>query len=252
MADVGVQKLGTISAAQLTVLERESLLRAQSRYYFNRWVKVSPFEMNEGIARTFTRFTALTAATTALNEGEVGLGEGIATSTVTVTPNDYGSYMYLSSRLVEQGIFDPMEYSGLLGEQAFLTVETLTRNIADAGGSAQYAGQTARASITSSDIFSEGELIKAICTLQANKALPFAELGMRYPMIIHPHVRADVVRDPGLRAIWENVGLRSDANPLFGEAVGAAHGVMFFVSDLAYLNTDAGSGNVDVYYNYLL
>ena len=255
MVDVGVQKLGTLTGAQHTILVAESLTRAVPVFIFNRFCDKKLFDPNEGNSITYTKFTALSAVTTALNEGEdSGTAQTISSATASLTPARYGAHQYISWDLAKRGIFDvASEYAPRMGEQAFLSADTLTRNVLNSGGTAQYVGQTARASITSSDIFTEAELLKGLSTLWTNKARPLPELGNKYAMIIHPHVAKDVKVDPGLRAIWENVGVRGPANELYGDAMGSAHGVMFFVTDQVYINLTGGSGStVDVYYNFLI
>jgi len=203
---------------------------------------------------TFTRWTAFGAATTPLVEGEVPASESLATSTVTITPERYGSYVYMSDKLVQMGIFNMLRDAGeLLGEQAALTSDTLARACLIAGTTIQYAdGQSANGNITAAMILDAEELIKGRQTLVKNKARPVPEAGGRFALIFHPDQGYDLRNDPKLTNAWQHAAARGDDNPLFGHAVADYMGIRFYESQNVYTLADGGSSTTDLYYAIML
>lgn len=251
---MSVQTLTGLSAAQRTVLEEETLVRALPKLYHIRWAQRRPLGPREGKAVTFTRWTSFPVATTPLVEGEVPAGEALTPSTTTITPSRYGSYIYIGRVLAEEGIFDQLrDNSQLLGEQAALTSDTLSRSCLIAGTSIQYAdGQTGNGDITASMVLDREELLKALQTLESNDAQPVPEAGDNFVLIFHPKQGYDLYNDAGINQAWIQAGQRGDANPVWGRPKFQWMGIRGYQSSNVYCNTDAGSGNVDLYYALMI
>lgn len=252
---MSVETLTGLSVAQRTVLEEETLTRALPKLYHVRWAQRRPFGPREGKAVTFTRWTSFGVATTPLVEGEVPAGESMASATVTITPERYGSYIYISRVLAEQGIFDILrDTSQLLGEQAAKTADTLTRSCLVAGTTTQMAdGQSAIGNITATNVLDAEELLKALQTLESNDAQPLAEAGDNYVLIFHPKQGYDLYNDALIQKSWIEAGARGDANPIWGYPKFQWMGIRGYQSSNVYMNADAGSGStVDVYYALLV
>jgi len=235
-------------------LEEDTLERALPVLYHTRFAQRRPLGPNEGKAVTFTRWTSFGAAITPLVEGEVPAGQSLATSQVTITPERYGSYVYIGRVLGEQGIFNMLrDGSELLGEQAALTSDTLAREALAGGGTAQIAdGVSLRGSILATNIVDEQELLKARQTLVKNKARPLDEAGGNFAFIFHPDVGYDLRNDAGLKQIFLHAAPRSDENPLFGHSVADVMGIRFYETQNGKIGSNEGDSNVDVYYSFLV
>lgn len=252
---MAVETLSGLSVAQRTILEEKTLTRALPFMFHARWPMRRPLGPQEGRAVRFTRWSSFGAATTPLVEGEVPAGESLGSATVTITPERFGSYMYSSKVLVDQGIFNILgDVSDLLGEQSALTSDTLARGCLIAGTTIQYAdGQSANNAITASMVLDEEELIKARQTLAGNNARTIPEAGNNFVLIYHPDQGYDLYHDAGLKNAWLHAGARGDANPIWGEPSLQYMGIRGFESSNVYVNTDAGSSStVDVYYAIML
>ena len=252
---MAVQRLGDISPAQRTILEGKTLLRALPKLHFARLAKRREFMEQEGRAITFTRWTTLSAATTALNEGEVPVGESFATTTVTITPSFYGSFFELSKQFVLKGIFEVkvLDAPELLGEQAGRTIDTLARNTVDAGVTAAPAGgQASEGAVTAVDVMGFDELVNARRLLQRNDALPFAELGDRYALLIHPDNEYDFIMDSTIQTFYAHGVAAGSDTPWFGRAILDILDVRVFVSSNINSTNSGGSGSVDTYDCFML
>jgi len=220
-----------------------------------RWAQRRPFGPREGQAVTFTRWSSFGVATTPLVEGEVPAGESLSSATVTITPERFGSYIYISRVLAEMGIFDMLkEASQLLGEQAADTSDQLARGCLIAGTTIQYAdGQSANSSITASMVLDSEEILKARQTLVTNNARTLPEAGNNFVLIFHPEQGYDLFNDANIQKAWIHGGARGDANPIWGEPSFQWLGVRGYESSNVYKNLNVGSGStVDVYYSLMI
>ena len=247
---MAVQTLSGMTAAQRTILEDKTLERAQYTMQHTRWARRRLFAEREGRKITYTRLTNFSAATTALTEGAAPAGESLSTSVVSLTPDYYGSFIYLSRKLVQTGIFDLVndDLPNMFGYQAALTADTLCRDVLVAGGTAQIAdGVSARTSLTASNILDVEELYNARRTLRKNSALPFPEAGNKYILIAHPDQLYDLMRDSEYQAAALYARERAPENPIFGIPVMDIAGFRIYESENVYIEDGGGAGTVDAY-----
>jgi len=96
----------------------------------------------------FRRYNALALATTPLVEGVTPAGQRLTVTDVTATLAQYGDFVPYSD-VIEDTHEDPFlqEVSGILGEQAAQTVETLRYNVLKAGTNVFYANGSGRTDV---------------------------------------------------------------------------------------------------------
>mgnify|MGYP005863651715 CR=1 FL=1 len=96
----------------------------------------------------FRRYNNLSLALTPLVEGVTPAGKKVTVTDVTATLEQYGDYVTFSD-VIEDTHEDPylQEVSGVLGEQAAQTVETIRYNILKAGTNVYYANGSARSDV---------------------------------------------------------------------------------------------------------
>lgn len=200
------------------------------------------------------RYESLSAVTDALTEGTTPSEQGAPTLTlVTLTPSFYGAWIGHSDEL-EMTIFDPLvsEISGILGEQAGTSADTLIRNALTSGATKVYSGgQSARANLDSPqhDI-SYVDFLKALATLMANNALPVQ--GEVFICIMHPYTFATLYNDPTFVNLFVEAGPREDgmggsSNPLRSGYMGRILMCDVYISSNVRSYADGGVGTDDVY-----
>jgi N4-gp56 family major capsid protein len=140
-------------------------------------------------------------------------------------------------------------------------VQYLAATAAAAGttsGQYHYVGQTARASITSSDTITLADLRKAHAKLSKNGAPKFIIPGAPGPVylgFIPPDVAHDLKAESS--GVFEGA-INVNASNYQLNALGVAAGTLWFetpsgnATTSATLNADAGDGNVDVYYTIIV
>lgn len=251
---IGMASLDKLTVAQLTMIERDMLLRAEPELQYTRFAYVRPFAEREGYTDTFTRMTALSAATTALTEGVTPSGESTTLTTVTVTPDYYGSWAKITEKMQQMGVFAIVDdLSDNLGYQAGKTADVLARTVLVAGGTTQIAdGVASEDVVAATNILELDEIFNAVRQLMKNNARPLAEIGNRYACIYHPDAWYDLWRDAEIKALGIHALPPGEQNPMFGTAMFDVANVRFFQSSNAYINTDGGAGSVDTYHSLVL
>lgn len=163
---------GDISPSTAAAANVVMLKRGEPHLVLQPLGQAKPLAKNQGSVQTFRRYERLTAATTAITEGVTPTG-----STPTVTPYQaalaqYGDYLELTDVIADIHT-DPVlqEYSGMIGEQAALTVETVLFNILKAGTNLFRANGAARTDINTP--YTLNLQRKAVRSLQRQLARPY-------------------------------------------------------------------------------
>lgn len=185
----------TMSDAIKTAYEKRLLSRAIPRYVHGRWAqraRISKYGTYE-----VRKYGSLSAVTSQLTEGTTPAETTAPTPTlITMTPAFYGAWIGFTD-LVDLMNYDPIlsEMSGILGEQAGLSADTLVRNELVTSATIDYSGgQTAVADLTSpTHDISYTDIVKQYAELEADSALPVD--GEDFILILHPHSYASLMLD---------------------------------------------------------
>lgn len=166
-------------AAGANFYDRRLLQRAKPYLIHTMFGQVKDIPANAGESTKFRRYGVLAAALTALTEGVTPPGSQLAVSDITVTPAQYGDYIVLTDRLLFTTL-DPVltETAEILGDQAGLTLDVITRDILAAGTTVYYGGDaTSRVTVDATDLISSGNAIaRALKGLKNQKARPITQM----------------------------------------------------------------------------
>lgn len=161
---------------------------------------------------------------------------------MTAQPQWYGAYVAYTDVLDLQA-FDPVisETSGILGEQAGLSFDTLMRNTVTAGATKDYAGTaTQRSELdTTNDKVDYADFLGALALLEVNNALPGE--GNHYPVVMHPYSYSELMQDATFVALFTQEGGESIRSGRMGTILNCA----IYVSSNARTYTNEGSSNSD-------
>jgi N4-gp56 family major capsid protein len=124
------------------------LKRGQPLLCIQQFGQMRPLGKNETKVKKFKRYERLAAATTPLTEGVTPVGSTPTTSDYEATLAQYGDFLQLTDVIADTAT-DPVlqEYSGMIGEQAALTVETVAFGIVKAGTNVIYANGSQRTDV---------------------------------------------------------------------------------------------------------
>ncbi len=249
MADVltGTSALSTDVAAY----DKLAYFAYRPELFFDHLVDVQPTsQTNPGATVTFTKFTEMTAISSALSEAVDVDAVAIADAQVTVTLQEYGNAVVTTAKLRATSYIDvdPV-VANLLGYNAGVSIDTLARNAVDAATNVRYVGQATRAAITAANVLTAAEVRRANANLRTANVPTF---GGMYAAIIHPNVSYDLRGETGAAA-WRDPHTYSQPGEIWNGEVGSFEGFRFMESPRATENLNAGAtSTVDVYYTYFM
>lgn len=215
-----------LSSTIVTYYDRKLIKNAKPRLVHQRFGQKRQIPKNGGKSVNFRKFEIFPAATTPISEGITPDGRALDMTSITADLKQYGDYVAGSDLLdltaVDQVLDETFE---LLGDQAGLTLDHITRDIIHKGNSVQYANSKAsRYLLTSSDVLTSAEIKKAVRTLKRNKAKPFIRNGKPYYVaIIDQDSAYDLMNDEQ----WQKVAEYQNAEKIEEGEIGKLFGVVF-------------------------
>lgn len=237
-----------------------------------------PIPKGNGKTIEFRKFSSLAKALTPLTEGVTPDGKKLTVTSITATVKQYGDYIVQSDRLELESIDNTLaEATRILGNQAGLTMDTLTRDVLSAGTNVMYAPKTvnnvvtavtARNALAADSVLTVNLIQKAVAKLRSNNAKTIRGVhpnyrhnkkvipveGSYYVGIIHPYVAYDLMQDPK----WETASKYGNPEQLFAGEIGRIAGVRFVQTSEAKIwndstaTTGATPANLAVYSTLIL
>lgn len=192
---------------------------------------------NGGKKIEFRKFDPLPKALTPLTEGVTPKGKKMSVTDITAEVSQYGDYILLSD-VIQMTSIDPIvvEATEEIAEQAGKTLDTITREVINAGTNVQYAGgAAARSAITAANVLNVAEVMKAVTTLKGQNAKP---VGDSFVAVLHPYVALDLMRDEEYKEIFKY----TNAKPMYEGEIGKFSNVRFVESTEAKIWNLAGDG----------
>lgn len=231
-ADPNVQTTGSsgLSAEMKTFYDKRLLDNAEPVLVHNQFGQKRPIPEKNGKVIEFRRFSSLTKNTTALQEGVVPNGSNIAVSAITAQIAQYGDYVTLSDVLDMTAIDNVvLEATAELASQAARTLDTLTRDVIDAGTQRIFApylsggnlvAVTDRTEVTAACLLTLNVIFKAAAELKAMNA-PMVDGS--YVAFIHPYVAYDLMQSSS----WLDVQKYATPDKIFNGEIGKLGNVRF-------------------------
>lgn len=181
-----------------------------------------PIPANGGKTINFRKFVPFTKASKPLTEGITPNGGSLSVTKVTADVSQYGYYVTLSDVLMLTAVDNTLvETTRLLGSQAGTTLDTVTREVLNAGTSVMYAtGRESRSLLDETAKLCVDDIFKAARFLKSQNT-PKIEGG--YVAIIHPDVSYDLMRDEE----WIDVNKYANSENIFAGEIGKIGGVRF-------------------------
>lgn len=186
-----------------------------------------PIPKNGGKKIEFRKFAALPKALTPLTEGVTPDGKKLSATAIEATVSQYGDYVVLSDMLDLTAI-DPVvvEATKVIGRQAGLTLDTVTRNVLHTGTNVFYAPKGDGSSVTSRAGLDGTckltvDLVRRVAAFLKKNNAP--KINGSYVAIIHPFAAYDLMSDPE----WQNPHQYQDTANIYEGEIGKIAGVRF-------------------------
>ena len=233
----------SLSAEMKTFYDMTLIDEAGPRLVHDQFGQKRPIPKNGGKTIEFRKFTPLAKVTGALTEGVTPAGNKLDVTTKTSTVKQYGDFIVISD-VLDLTAIDPVlaETVKLLGDQSGLSMDTVTRNVINAGTNVSYCPKigaggaktevTSRSGMDTTCKLTVDMVQRTVAKLRAQNAPTF---DGSYVAIIHPYVAYDLMRDPE----WTEAHKYAQPENLFEGEIGKIGGVRFVESSEAKIWRDS-------------
>jgi N4-gp56 family major capsid protein len=256
MADYYANEISTSSLqTDQVAFEKLAYFALRPEMYFDQFADVQATNAtNPGASIKFTVFADLAAATTPLGEAEDVTPVSMSDSQVTVTLEEYGNATVTTAKLRASSFMpvDPVAAQAV-GYNAGLSIDTIARNVLQAGDNVIYAtggavDPSSRTTINADDILTISDIRRAVAQLRGANV---PTINGTYIGFIHPDVQFDLLSATDA-AGWRDAYKYTNATPLINGEIGQIDGVRFIASSRAPLfanasNNSGASGTIDSY-----
>lgn len=238
----------SMSVEMKTFYDRNLLENAEPELVHDQWAQTRDIPKHGGKKIEFRKFSKLPKALTALTEGVTPEGQEISVSSLEAEVKQYGNYIKVSDILQMTTIDNVIvEATDMIGYQAGSTLDTISREIMNAGTNVQYAeGQvTSRANLTKDHKLTVRAVKMAVRILEKQHA---KKINGYYVGIINQDIAFDLTEDER----WIEAHKYAKPEELFNGEIGMIAGVRFVKTSEAKIFAKAGAGGIDVYSTLIL
>ena len=220
-----------LSVEMKTFYDMTLLDEAQASLVHDQFAQKKPIPQGSGKTIEFRKFAALPKALTPLTEGVTPDANNLNATAITATVAQYGAWITQSDVLELTAIDNTIvEATKLLGRQAGMTLDTITRNVMHSGTNVTYCPKVA-ADGTETEVTSRAALdntcqltVKVVQQVVAKlRGQNAPTINGKYVAIIHPYVAYDLMRDPE----WINAHVYAKPENLYEGEIGEIAGVRF-------------------------
>lgn len=232
--DHNVNTTDQMSAEMKTYYSDYLIDLAEPELVHDQFGQKHPIPKNGGKTIEFRQYDPLPEQTTPLVEGVTPDGQSLSVKTITAEVDQYGGYVTLSDMLILTAIDNNLvQATKAIASQAGRTLDTLTREVINAGTVVQFAeGQVD----SRDELYYTSEDDNCNLTVDAIKrAVRFLEtqdapkINGYYVGILHPYCKYDLMKDPD----WKNPHEYVDTENIYTNEIGELYGVRFVQSSRA-------------------
>lgn len=232
--DHNVNTTDQMSAEMKTYYSDYLIDLAEPELVHDQFGQKHPIPKNGGKTIEFRQFDPLPEQTTPLVEGVTPDGQSLSVKTITAEVDQYGGYVTLSDMLILTAVDNNLvQATKAIASQAGRTLDTLTREVINAGTVVQFAeGQVD----SRDELYYTSEDDNCNLTVDAIKrAVRFLEtqdapkINGYYVGILHPYCKYDLMKDPD----WKNPHEYVDTENVYTNEIGELYGVRFVQSSRA-------------------
>ena len=229
--EVQTTLLPGLSVENKTFYDMTLLDEAQANLVHDQFAQKRPIPKNGGKTIEFRKFAALPKASTPLTEGVTPDGKSLSVTAITASVAQYGDYITQSDVLELTSIDNTIvEATKILGRQAGLTLDTVTRDVLQSGTNVTYCPKvaaggaetavTSRAALDDTCQLTVKVIQQVVAKLRGQNA---PTINGKYVAIIHPYVAYDLMRDPE----WIDAHKYAQPENLYTGEIGEIAGVRF-------------------------
>ena len=234
----------TLSAEMKTHYDRTLLETAEPNLVHDQVAQTRNIPKNGGKKIEFRRYEALPKALTPLTEGVTPEGQKMSVTTLEAEVKQYGGYVSLSDMLILTAIDKNIqEATKMIGSQAGRTLDTISREVMNAGTNVIFGDGTvtARNQITANMKLTVDMVKRAVRALKVQHA---EKIDGYYFGIIHQDCAYDLTSD---KERFIDVIKYKNPERIYNGEIGTIEGVRFVETSEAKKFVNAGADGIDVY-----
>ena len=231
-----------LEAEMKTYYDKNLIRLAEPYLVHDQIAQKKPIPKGNGKIIEFRKFSQLPKITAPLTEGVTPDGQALDVTKITATVAQYGGYVKVTDMLNLTAI-DPIivETTTLIGSQAGRSLDTISREVFNAGTNVLYAKDgTGRATLTKDNMLTVTDVRKAVRQLERMNA---PKINGNYIGIIHPDVAFDLMSDP----TWVDWQKYTSPEKMYKNEIGMIAGVRFVKTTEAKIFEKAGASSINVY-----
>ena len=222
-----------LSVENKTFYDMTLIDEAQANLIHDQFGQKRPIPKNGGKKIEFRKFASLPKAMTPLTEGVTPDGKKLSVTAIEAEVSQYGDYI-VQSDVLELTTIDNtiIEATKILGRQAGLTLDTITRNILQSGTNVFYAPKsdgtavTSRSGLDNTCVLTVDLVNRVVAFLKKNNA---PKINGDYVALIHPYVAYDLMNDER----WIDAHKYTTSDNIYNGELGKIGGVRFVESSEA-------------------
>ena len=222
-----------LSAENKTFYDMTLIDEAQANLVHDQFAQKRPIPKNGGKKIEFRKFASLPKNLTPLQEGVTPDGKSLSVSTIEAEVAQYGDYIVQSDVLELTSIDNTIvEATKILGRQAGLTLDTITRNVMQSGTNVYYCPKadgtavTTRGGLDNTCKLTVDVVNRVVALMKKNNA---PKINGDYVAIIHPFVAYDLMADER----WIDAHKYAQPDAIYNGEIGKIGGVRFIESSEA-------------------
>ncbi len=216
-----------LSVETKTFYDMTLIDEASPNLVHDQFAQKRPIPKNGGKKIEFRKFASLPKALTPLTEGVTPDGKKLSASSIEAEVAQYGDYI-VQSDVLELTTIDNtiVEATKVLGRQAGLTLDTITRNVIQSGTVVFYCPKAdgtavdSREGLDNTCTLSVDMVKRVVAFLKKNNA---PKINGDYVAIIHPYVAYDLMSDPA----WIEAHKYATPENIYEGEIGKIGGVRF-------------------------
>jgi N4-gp56 family major capsid protein len=251
-----------LSVEMKTFYDMTLIDMAQPNLVHDQFGQKRPIPKNGGKKIEFRKFASLPKALTPLTEGVTPDGKKLEAEKIEAEVSQYGDYIVQSDVLELTSIDNTIvEATKVLGNQAGLTLDTITRNILQSGTNVYYCPKEDGTVVESRTALDNTckltvDVVKRVVTILKKNNAP--KINGDYVAIIHPYVAYDLMSDPA----WIEAHKYATPDNIYEGEIGKIAGVRFvetseakiyeggvfgslFIAEGAYGTTEINGGGLE-------
>ena len=226
-----------LSVENKTFYDMTLIDEAQANLVHDQFAQKRPIPKNGGKKIEFRKFASLPKALTPLTEGVTPDGKKLSVTKIDAEVAQYGDYIVQSDVLELTSIDNTIvEATKILGRQAGLTLDTITRNVMQGGTNVFYAPKgdgtavTSRTNLDTTCVLTVDLVNRVVAFLKKNNA---PKINGDYVCILHPYAAYDLMKDPA----WIDAHKYTTPENIYNGELGKIGGVRFVESSEAKVYT---------------